>query len=260
MTTSGTFRALVRHEFKFKGSWRKSGRSPIARKWWLIYMAVLLAAAIGVTTYFAIHNSLRLESIWYATLGLPYVIFFIGHGGMKREWENDTYGWWLTLPYPRLWLVAAKWIAGLLRMLVVWVGLFVLATFYTLIIALTLAHYTLADVGAFVLIGFNWLVLVIGFSPLIMAFGILTADAHYTALRPLTPILWVLFMGGGGLIWSGLGNLMATNRMFGQLEGTLSPSFWPYSWEMPVAMAVSWIVAYLIVRWSASLLEHHLHA
>lgn len=251
MTPTGTFWALVRHEFKLKGSWRKRNRSPIAKWWWVAYVSLIVIAAVSATTYFAINNTLRLENLWFVTLGLPYVLFFLGFGSLKREWENDTFGWWLTMPYPRLWLVGSKWIGGLLRAVSIWMILFMFGTVYATVIALSLESYSFADVGIFMKAGFQWLFLMIGFSPLLTSLGILTASAQYTAIRPLTPILWVAFMGGGGLLYSGLPS--------GGANGDNFAAIMPFTWNIVAAMAVGFLVAYAVIRLCAYLLEHKLH-
>lgn len=255
MNSSGTFWALVRHEFRMKGSWRKRNRSPIAKWWWVVYFSLIVIIGFSTATYYAVHKTLHLESLWFATLGLPYMLFFIGHSTLKREWENETHGWWLTLPYPRLWLIGAKWIAALLQMMVIVIGICVLGLLYATGIALALSHYTFADVGSFMLEGFNWLVLVFGFSPFILALGLLTTTTQYTLFRPVSPILWVVCMASGGVFYSRLGALFPHNNVFQELSGDHPVTFFPFSWEMPTAMAVSWLVAYLMIHLSAILLD-----
>lgn len=252
MTSNETFWALVRHEFKLKGSWRKQNRSPIAKWWWIGYVSLLLVGAIAVTAYFAINSSLKLEYLWFATLGLPYILFFLGFGSLKREWENDTYGWWLTLPYPRVWLVGAKWLACLMRTLLIVIGILALGTLYATIIAVLAPSYSLADVGSFILLGGGWLLTMIGFSPLLTILGMLTAGASYTALRPITPVLWVLFMGGGGMIYADVPGDFGAPSAY---QAATAPTM---SWNMLAAMVAGWFVAYLVIRLVAYLLEKKL--
>lgn len=253
MTPSSTFWALVRHEFKIRRCRKKAGRS-VPGVWWLVYIALAVLAGIGITTYFAIHHTLRLEQLWYAAFGLPYVLFFIGFGNLKLEWENNTFGWWLTLPYSRVRLIGAKWLAGVLRMLVIWVGIYAFAALYASIIALTIEYYTFADVGAFLMTGLKLLLALMGFSPFIIALGLFTSTAHHTVIRPLTPILWGLFMWGGGLLMSAMS---AGSKMI-PVDDENVPAFFTQSWGIPVCIVLSWLAAYLIVRLSAYLLEHKL--
>lgn len=258
MTSSGTFWDLVYHEFKSKGNWKNQNRSPAAKWWWIIYIIFLTLFGLSVTMYFAVNNTLRLEYLWFGTFGLPYIIFFVGFGSLKGEWENDTYGWWLTLPYSRLWLVAAKWIGGLMRVVVIWFGIIVVAVLYGTLIAALLDGYTMDDVARFMQSGIKWLLLMLGFSPLLMSFGILTACSQHTVLVPLSPILWIVFMGGFGMSYSTVPAILPVSELFRDQEGENPLAIFPNMWEVVAAMVVGWIVAYLIIRLTAYLYEHKL--
>ncbi|GAA3409053.1 ABC transporter permease [Paenibacillus hodogayensis] len=257
MTPLATFWALVRHEYRGKGSWRKQNRSPITRRWKAVYAAIMLAAGLGVTLYLAVHHTLRFEQLWYVTYGLPYMFFFFGYGSYKREWENETYGWWLTMPYPRFWLIAAKWLGALLRILTIWTIVYVLAFAYVSLITIALESYTFADVGHFMVTGFNWLVLTIGFSPFITALGLFTGNTQYTTLRPLLPVLWVLCMGGMGTLYSASFN-SEIGDLFAQMNGEHPVTLLPFSWMAAAVIVASWLAAYGLIRLSAYLLDRRL--
>ncbi|RKN80644.1 ABC transporter permease [Paenibacillus ginsengarvi] len=257
MTSSATFWSLVRHEFKGKGNWRKMGRSPVSKWWRIVYCALVLAAGIAFATYYAINNTLRLESIWFASFGLPYVAFFLGFGSVRQEWDNDTYGWWLTLPYPRTWLLGAKWLAGLLRALVIWACVLVFAGLYASIIAIVLEHYTFADVRTFMVAGFSWFGIVFGITPLLIACGAFTATAKYTAISPLSPIIWVVFMVGGGSMFSYLPTLVGVKEWYDDWSGSMG-LLYTHPWNMAAVMIVCWLIAAAIVRLCAYLMERKL--
>ncbi|MDR0269207.1 ABC transporter permease [Paenibacillus sp.] len=255
---SAVFRNLVRHEFKRKGSWRRQSRSHITKGWWMVYSLLVLISLVGTATYFAINNSLQLDSIWFVTMGFPYMVFFLGLNAVKREWENDTYGWWLTMPYPRKLLISTKWLVVWLK---IWVGIvfaFVIASVYVLILSLTLPYYSLDSVVSFMIAGVNWLSLVAGLSPLIIALGILTATVQKSILRPISPVLWIVFMTGFSLIYQ------TSDRIFpGYMDGSettlnISHAWFPFSWELPVIMGLSWILTYVVLRFAAHLLEKKL--
>ncbi|MDB5085626.1 MAG: hypothetical protein JWN30_2512 [Bacilli bacterium] len=258
MNSSSIFWALVRHEWKLKGSWRRQNRSPVTKWWWIIYLSLVIIAALSTATYYAIHETLHLQNLWYTTLGFPYMLFFVGFGILKREWENDTHGWWLTLPYPRHWLIGAKWVAAWLRMLLVVTGLYVLGALYATVIALCLSHYTFADVSSFLLSGLNWFLLIVGFSPFLLAIGLLTAESQFTALRPISPILWVLFMGGGGLMYSNTGAWLRGSGMSQQFTDNQPIIFLPFTWQVLAFMGASWLIAYGIIRTCAYVLDKKL--
>ncbi|MGD8191658.1 ABC-2 transporter permease [Brevibacillus ginsengisoli] len=255
MSSSHTFWALVRHEFTLKGSWRKQGRSRVTKSWWTIYLALFAIFGVGIVTYFANHHHLELYHLWVVTTGFPYVLIVTGVSMMKREWENETYGWWLTLPYPRVWLVSSKWIALFLRVVVGASLLFALISLYTVFIILVLPQYAWTDVEASVLTGLNLLILVIGFSPFLTSISMLMGSAAYTSLRPLIPLLWLVFMSGIGFFYSGI-NTSLLNNLFiktGAAEDPVISS--PFTWEVLVSMVISWVAAFLVIRLCAYLLD-----
>ncbi|MWV45760.1 ABC transporter permease subunit [Paenibacillus sp. HJL G12] len=254
---SAVFRNLVRHEFKGKGSWRKQSRSRISRSWWLAYCLIILIAAIGTMTYFAINEQLQINSIWFVTMGFPYMFFFWGYGSVKREWENDTYGWWLTMPYPRTKLITAKWLGIWLKLLIGIVIVFAVLSVYVLILSLVLPAYSLADVGSFMVAGVDWLTLVAGFSPLIIALGILISIVQNSSLRPISPVLWIVFMGGLSLIFQ-LPDVVISENMIQQGTEQIRAEWFPYAWELPMVMGISWILTYAVLKFSGYLLENKL--
>ncbi|MCJ8011887.1 ABC-2 transporter permease [Paenibacillus sp. KQZ6P-2] len=254
---SAIFRNLVRHEFKFKGSYKKSSRSQAAGKWWLAYSLLILLMLTGTATYYAMHNELQINSIWFVTMGFPYMVFFLSYGCMKREWENETYGWWLTMPYPRLELVSAKWLGSYLK---VWVGIiavFFATSAYVLILSMVLPFYTLESVGSFMITGINWLTLVAGLSPIIIALGLLASAVQSSVYRPISPIMWIVFMGGIAMIFQIPDSAISVNMMQ-QGTGHLKAEWFPYSWELPLFMLLSWILTYALLRLTAYLLEKKL--
>ncbi len=256
MDHSGTFSALVRHELKFKGSWRKKNNLSMTRRWSLLYAVLVAIVGLGVATYFAIHNQLRLQNLWYATMGFPYLLFFLGFGGLKREWENETYGWWLTLPYPRSWLIGAKWIAAWLQMLAIIVGIFLVGTLYAACITGFVSPYGYQDFEVFMRTGVNWIFMIIGFSPFILSLGFFTASVQSSTLRPITPILWILFMGGGSYFYSGIQEIAPGSLEFQQI--TAMSTWWPFTWAVLGWMVASWVLGYLIISLTAGILSKKL--
>ncbi|WP_136608030.1 ABC transporter permease subunit [Paenibacillus dokdonensis] len=254
---SAVFRNLVWHELKGKGSWKKQNRSRVSKSWWLAYCMIIFIALIVTATYFAVNNTLQVNSIWYVTMGFPYMVFFWGYGCVKREWENDTYGWWLTMPYPRTKLVMAKWLGIWLKLLAGIVIVFVVLSAYVLILSLVLPNYSLATVGSFMITGIDWLTLVAGFSPLIISLGILTSIIQYSTLRPISPVVWIVFMSGLSLIFQ-LPDVVIPENMIQQETIHFEAEWFPYSWETPLIMGASWILTYVVLRFTAYLLEKKL--
>ena len=248
------FLSLVHHEWKLKGSWRKLDRSQGFGYGRTIYMALLALVAVGVATYSAIHGQLKLHQLWGIAIGFPYILVVMGVLMMRREWENGTFGWWLTLPYSRLSLVGAKFFAAWLRTVAVSCCVYVLISLFAGIIALLVKGYSSEDVWLTMLTGLPLLAIVIGFSPFILSLSLLLATIHYTTLRPLSPILWVVIIGGLSTFYNGFQTFIPSyhvaHRLFSDQSGLLIPNLW--------AMLISWIVAYLFIRIAAYLLERKL--
>jgi len=252
MSTTSVFWSLVRHELSSTGNRRKSNRT-VAREWWMIYMLVAAAAGLAAMLYFALNHQLHLPYIWYATLGAPYMMVMFGVNGIKREWDNETQGWWLTLPYPRSWLVTAKWLAGIIRALKVMGAVFVAGTAFAMLIGFTISGYSLADVESFVVVGLNWLLPLAGFSPLLMAMGMLLAATPYTRLRPLSPLLWFVFMSVCSLFYQNFEGF-GFRGIVDQAAST-APGLLPYPWEILAIIAAGWAIAGAFI----GLIVHLLH-
>jgi ABC-2 type transport system permease protein len=252
----GVFWKLLRHEVRLKGSWRRQSRPHLSGRWLSLYFLLLLFGVLGTMGYYAFHQQLQLQNLWFIWFGIPYMLVAFGASILKREWDNDTFGWWLTLPYPRLWLVSAKWIAAWLRVMAVLAGIFVLLSIYALILSLSLSPYMLAEVGDFMLTGLYWFFLITGFSPFILAVSLLIGSVQFCSLRPLSPILWAGFAILISYAYGGLRDIFpdgTRTNLVRQAAGS------PFTWEVLTVMAVSWIAAYLIIRLVAYLLEHKLN-
>ncbi|GED72177.1 hypothetical protein BRE01_58790 [Brevibacillus reuszeri] len=252
------FLSLVHHEWKLKGSWRKLNRSQGFGYGRTIYLAILAIAAVGAASYFAIHGQLKLHQLWGVAIGFPYMLVVMGVLMLRREWENGTFGWWLTLPYSRLSLVGAKFFAAWLRTVVVSCCVYVLISLFAGIIALLVQGYSFEDVWLTMLTGLPLLAIVIGFSPFILSLSLLLATIHYTTLRPISPIFWVVIMGGLSTFYNGFQTLIPNYNVAHQLFSG-QPGLWiPNLWAEMAGLLISWIVAYLLIRISAYLLERKL--
>ncbi|WP_438444527.1 ABC-2 transporter permease [Gorillibacterium sp. sgz5001074] len=250
---SSVWMSLLKHERKCGGSWRKANRGRLSRSWRLAYCFLVFAVFLGAASYFAYTDDLRLQGLWFAGTGFPYMIFFLGHGMMKREWENDTYGWWLTLPYSRQTLVSAKWAAGWLRAARISLIVFAAGSLYAGAVVLVLPHYVLADWLDFVLTGINWLILLLGYAPLLLSLGQLTNVVFWTAWKPLGPVLLAGSMVCMGLLYSTLSG--SWTPAFDQLSGDVPATFFPFPWEVAAGIPVSLLFAWLILRLTSYLLE-----
>lgn len=253
MKGNNIFIPLFKHEFSL---WRrrKSCR-PVSKVWSFVYIAVFLFLLIGYTTWTALNGSFKLQGTWFITFALPYFIFFFGYGSIKREWENNTSGWWLTLPYPRKQLSQAKFAASWSKVFLLFAASYVLIVLFAAYITLIEGQYGMSDLVNFVMTGFGWYLLMIAFSPFAVALGILTATFKYTGLRPLIPICFVVYYILVDGIFAQLGS---HSSFFDQFLGKGHVAWLPFSPSFFYPMLGGWVVSYLFIRWSARLLEKKL--
>lgn len=252
------FWELVHHEWKLKGSWRKLDRSHGYGNVRVIYLAILALVAVGAATYFAIHGQLKLNQLWGVAVAFPYMLVVMGVLMLKREWENGTFGWWLTLPYSRMCLVGAKFFAAWLRTVAVSCCVYVLISLFAGIIALLVNGYSSEDVWMTMLTGLPLLAIVIGVSPFILSLSLLLATIHYTTLRPISPILWIVIIGGLSTFYNGFQTFIPNDHLAHRLFSGQHGIWISNLWMETAGLLISWIAAYLFIRIAAYLLERKL--
>ncbi|GGH83818.1 ABC-2 type transport system permease protein [Pullulanibacillus pueri] len=255
--TSQVFWKLVRHEF-FAGANRRKGRKNFrGRKARITYYVVMLLLFFAVMTVVTMKTHFSLNNSWFCTLGFPYFVFFWGFGAVKREWDNETLGWWLTLPYRRETLLSAKLIANLIQIVLFFIGLMCLAVIYSTYLTCLQDHFHWSEISQFMRLGFNWIIIMLFFSPFLLAAGQFLVVAQHTLLSFMTPILWILCMWGGSfLYWFIVGNNQ--NNVFMQMSEGRSVSFFPYTHTLWIYIVLSWVLSYVILRVTAYLLDKKL--
>ncbi|MED4911276.1 ABC transporter permease [Brevibacillus centrosporus] len=253
-----TFRKLVHHEWKLKGSIRRMDRSHTHRYGRLLYFALLALAGIGVATYFAINGQLELHQLWGVAIGFPYMLVAMGVLMLRREWENGTFGWWLTLPYSRLSLIGAKFFAAWLRTVAVSCVVYVVISLFAGILTLLVGGYSAEDVWVTMLAGLPLLGIVIGFSPIILSLSLLLATFHYTTLRVFSPILWIGIIGGLSTFYNGFQTFLPSYHMAQRFFSAQPGPLIPHLGAVLIGMVISWVIAYLFIRIAAYLLERKL--
>jgi ABC-2 type transport system permease protein len=252
----GSFWALVRHEFSFKGNRRKASRRSFSSKWCVAYIAIIIIIFLSWMTYMSTKNDFQLENTWFFSLGLPYIIFFYGNGNVKREWDNETHGWWLTLPFSRLRLIFAKFAGGLLQVWVTMVAIFMVSFLFGLFITIFLNRYDMQDFLNYLVTGVNWSLSLIGISPIVLSLGMFVAITPYTVFRPLTPLLWILFMSLGSFLYSGI--FSKDGSFITNFSGEHQAVLLSYSWLGITEVIISWIITFFIIKILAFLLEKKL--
>jgi len=251
------FWKLVHHEFHWSGNRRKSKRK-LSGKWWAAYIIFVILLGFFILTMFSGSKGFNLQNLWFFSLGLPFAIFFIGYGTVKKEWDNETQGWWLSLPYSRSFITGAKLLGSLLQTWLVLVGVYLLAVIYGFYMIAVDSHLAITDLGAFLLTGFAWIFVLVIFSPLILALGMSLSLVVYTEYRPVTPILWVVYMGAGSFFYWGYGNIEHVQNFYGLFTGKVAPAWFPFPFYIYGLAVIGWVFTYLIVRYLGGLLEKKL--
>ena len=248
MASNNVFMPLVKHELKWRGNVKKNRRR-MPRAWRLTYFAFFIILVLVFTTYASLNGHIHMDGTWYFTWGLPFVIFGISIGRVNREWQNETIGWWLTLPYSRRQLITTKFVASLLMSLMICAGIFILVTLFGLYVMLLNGGSFRSLAGPFFLSGLKWFLLLISLSPFAASFGTFMGTLSHTKAKPALPLLWV------GL-WA-MFPLVSMNSSTINFFNERNIGF-PFTELILLPILISWILTYILVRLSAYLLDRHL--
>ncbi|MDD9148356.1 MULTISPECIES: ABC-2 transporter permease [unclassified Sporolactobacillus] len=237
---------LVRHEFRRR---HRRRRQWMSKQWQLAYGLFFLAVILILTTYFSLFHTIQLNYIWFVFLGLPWAMFGLSISRIVREWKGETVGWWLTLPYSRQTLILAKFIAGLMRSLLIALAAYVLIFLFGGYATLISASLSLQDFGVFAESGLYFFLLDICFFPLAIAFGLLYGTLIRTKWRPAVPLFWIVLSIGWGMGWS-IGDPSEWIQASGQ--SLQIPS-------LPIpAVLIGWVLSGLLIMLAGWLLEKKL--
>jgi ABC-2 type transport system permease protein len=248
MGSQNVFISLIKHELKRRGNIKKNRRK-LSRGWRLTYAAFFLLLALVFTTYGALNGHIHLEGTWYFTWGLPFMIFGISINRVNREWQNETIGWWLSLPYSRGTLITTKFVASLLMSLMFCFAIYFLVTLFGLYMMLLNGNFIGNLTGIFLLPGLKWFLLLIALSPFAASFGTFMGTLSHTKARPAMVLLWILF-------WAMFPIVGMSGQNFGFFnERNIG---FPFTELIFLPILFSWILAYILVRLSAYLLDRHL--
>lgn len=190
-----SFSALLRHETRWV---RKNGRPRLSRQWWMIYAIFFLAAALILTTYFSLSYHIEMNYIWSVCWGIPWVVFGFSIAKIRREWGNGTVGWWLALPYSRWKLIAAKFLAMLVRGAAIALLAFVLIILFGAYATLISSSLSFHDFQVFILSGWLPILLDLASLPLLTGLGLLLGILRQSTWRPASILFWVFW----GILWS----------------------------------------------------------
>lgn len=179
------FWALVRNDSKFEKGDPRRGSS-------LNILSFIIVYTLGISGF------LWADGQGFFNVGFIMWCFLIStpFGNsiylLNKEWQAETTGWWLTLPYSRSLLLSAKCVASFLHVLMGYAFIFA----YTLIMALIsnsfqpvfLAHPQLIDILQGCAIDLSWLLILSPFSILLGALIVIIIRSHWV---DSTSLSWV---------------------------------------------------------------------
>ncbi|GMA51925.1 hypothetical protein GCM10025857_32820 [Alicyclobacillus contaminans] len=248
MTGQRVFWALVRHDMKER---KQRGKYNL-RIWRWVYLAIIVAVAIAVTTYLVLRRpGFDGRFVWFYTFAIPFVCAGMGTGLVAQEFRNGTAGWWLTLPYPRGRLLVSKFVACIVRALIIMVGLDALFCLLYLYTVLLQGQFTASGLADFLLTGARLNLVVLGILPFTGSVGVTYGMLRYSTLRPLVPLGWGLF----GILWW---FLFSNDQQFIFVHPELGGGLVAVSPWLLLPMAVGWVLAAFLLRLATRIMEKHL--
>jgi ABC-2 type transport system permease protein len=249
MTMQGTFWSLVKHDMKL----RKRRTGQYSTWWCLFYGAAVVVAAIAVTTYIIrTRGYLDLNHVWFFTFWFPFMAFGMATGLTVHEWRNGTSGRWLALPMSRMRLVTSKFVAALLRTILSFAGIYCLIALLSVYAMLLQGTFTWQAADRFLATGLQWNALLLCACPFVTGFGVLYAVIKESRMRPVLPLVWMVFVGLWWLIFSRDNRFLQIVPKHGAVASlSLSP-------EVVYAIGISWILAYLLIRLASHVLDRQL--
>lgn len=105
------FWSLVRNDVKMV----RRNDSYFIVKWILFFL--ITSACFSVFFYLVDTEKLKITDIYWIEVAFMMVAFGFSSFVVKQEWDASTINWWITLPYPRHWLIASKCLAITFRIL-----------------------------------------------------------------------------------------------------------------------------------------------
>ena len=116
MSTRRVFWTLVHNDYRHGSAFKLEGNT----KWKIFALAALLMG-FGLYTsnlfaeWFIVVLYYLIATTGFIIFFLTYIPFLLNIDMLPREWKNGTEGWWLSLPYSRKLLLAAKSMASIFQ-------------------------------------------------------------------------------------------------------------------------------------------------
>lgn len=184
------FWALVSNDLMLKK--RTSSQFSV---WTKLYLGIAIVIGLGGYTWSLLQGFIALNYIFSFIPFLIITSFGVSMSIIGSEWQNDTAGWWLSLPYSRNFLLGAKCTASFLR--------FIQSMLIILVVGLALALeailikpdlYTMQQLFGGLQLGIQnafWNILL---SPIAILLGVTLAIVKQSHWKPALPLFWISFI------------------------------------------------------------------
>ncbi|WP_018131393.1 ABC transporter permease subunit [Effusibacillus pohliae] len=253
------FGALVQNSLKLR-----KHRPERWRYAWRAYLALAIVLGLGWYTWALLHGNVTSPFFFWYLPALVFVGFWTGYSQIKREWRGGTAGWWLSLPYPRHWLLGAKLVAAGIRYLLV----LVIGYVSTLILffegiwlqpnvwngqMLLFTAVTLVKLLLFLLLG----------GPFFLTFGLALGVLQQTSWKVISPLFWLLYIAVANvLMWKTFSSLnldvnKADRSGFWMFVSGLVPQLHDIVTLSILMLLASLVLGGLLFWFATRLLERH---
>lgn len=242
MSARPTLRALTQHELTYRHN--PSLSHGMARHPRIVFF-VSAVIWVAVVTWQGPHVHFSMNDGWYATWALPFMALGEASSHTSREQKNGTLGWWLSLPAPRYYLLASKWMASIVVTIrqSSYLGAVAILGIYTMILNHT---YSLSLMSHFLVTGIIWTLLMCCLLPPFAAVGILLGTLTFSRWTDLKIAVWALLIAAAGIL------------IHPQLYLTVSPAMAVHVKPLfALAVAVTWLLGALIFQCSTLIMNRY---
>lgn len=258
MASQNVFAALVRHEFKWSRHLNYTENRNRLSRWIMFYVVLANIVGLSLFTYVVTQWEFYPQYMWYFTFWIPWMSFGFAIHIVSREWQHQTFGWWLSLPCSRVTLIAAKYVAILLQTIIVYSVLFAVIILLSLYAQLLPGSHS-GDMSTFLQWGLLFFTLFIAISPFMSATGILIGVLTKSRIKMILPLLGILLWAiWGGFYWM-LSFSNGERNLYSSLGEASAAVYVPISPMLIGGIVISWIASWLMIVFSARLLERSLN-
>ncbi len=157
------------------------------------YLFIVLGFAIGSFTFFTFSSFKIIEShIHWAFLWILFAIPGFASSLIYNEWTQKTHHWFLSLPYPRWWILLSKYVAILLQVLLL-LAIASAIPYLMLYLYNQFSSTLVVNWSALQDRYFEVLLEILIYFPFLITHGVFASTVLYSPFRSLSGLLWLLF-------------------------------------------------------------------